>query len=129
MVQRHIMAAATGHRDLLLPPEWHIGAEFRLTAGVHRRPDGTLRANTRGFVHGMYSGPPDGTQHRPIPRIQVWFDVTAVHRITGIYFDAKWTAVQFCSAPDRRPWEKVWTNVRREQEWWAESGNPVDRFN
>ena len=50
MVQFHIMAAATGHRDLILPPEWHIGAEFRLTAWVHRRPDGTLRANTRSFV-------------------------------------------------------------------------------
>ena len=43
---------------------------------------------------------------------QVWFDVTAEHRITGIYFDQEWTAVQFCPAPRRYPDVKVWTNVR-----------------
>ena len=94
------------HRDLILPPDWSPGAEFRLTAGVHRCHDGTLRANTRGFVHRMYAGPPDGTPHWPIPRIQMWFDATAVHRITGIFINEEWTAVQFCREPNR-PWRKV----------------------
>ena len=114
---------ATVHRDRILPPDWSPGAEFRLTAGVHRCHDGTLRANTRGFVHRIYAGPPDGTHRRPIPRIQVWFDVTAVHRITGICFDQEWTAMQFHPHPDLRPWVKVWTNVRHRNAWWAEIVN------
>ena len=50
---------ADAHLDLLLPPGWIPGAYFRLTAGVRRRRDGSLRANTRGFVHRIYDGPPD----------------------------------------------------------------------
>ena len=113
---------ADAHRDLLLPRGWNIGAEFRLTAGVRRR-HGTLRANTHGFVHRIYAGPPCGP-HRlhPLREFQVWFDATAVHRITGFYVDQEWTALQFCPAPDR-PWEKVWTNVRRRKHWWAEIVN------
>ena len=119
---------ADAHLDLLLPPGWIPGAYFRLTAGVRRRHDGALRANTtHGFVHRIYDGPPDGSHRHHLRSTQVWFDATAAHRITGIYFDQEWTAVQFCPASDRRPWEKVWTNVRRGNQWWAEINN--DRFN
>ena len=37
---------ADAHLDLLLPPGWIPGAYFRLTAGVRRRRDGSLRANS-----------------------------------------------------------------------------------
>ena len=119
---------ADAHRDLLLPPEWHIGAEFRLTAGVRRRHDGTLRANTHGFVHRIYDGPPYGSHRLLLRRNQVRFDATAVHRITGIFSNEEWTAVQFCPYPDR-PWTQVWTNVWHWDYWWAELVNPLDRFN
>ena len=118
---------ADAHLDLLLPPGWIPGAYFRLTAGVHRRRDGSLRANTRGFVHRIYDGPPDGSCRPHFRRSQVWFDVTAEHRITGIYFDQEWTAVQFCPAPRRHPDVKLWTNVRHRNHWWAEIVN--DRAN
>ena len=114
---------ADAHLDLLLPPGWIPGAYFRLTAGVRRRRDGSLRANTGGFVHRVYDGPPDGTHRLHLRRSQVWFDATAEHRITGIYFDKTWTAVQFCPDPDRRPWEKVWTNVRKRNDWVADIVN------
>ncbi len=115
---------ADAHLDLMLPPGWIPGSYFRLTAGVRPRRDGSLRANTRGFVHRVYDGPPDGTRRLHLRRS---FDATAEHRITGIYFDQEWTAVQFCPAPVRRPWEKVWTNVRHRNDWWAEIVN--DRAN
>ena len=118
---------ADAHRDLLLPPGWIPGARFRLTEGVRRCDDGALRANTNGFVHRIYHGPPDGSPRRHLQIDEVWFDATAKHRITGIYFDKEWTAVQFCPAPDRRPLEKVWTNVRHRNHWWAEIVN--DRAN
>ena len=118
---------ADAHRDLLLPPGWIPGARFRLTEGVRRCDDGALRANTHGFVHRIYDGPPDGSHRLHLRRTQVWFDATAEHRITGIYFDQEWTAVQFCPAPVRRPWVKVWTNVRHRNDWWAEIVN--DRVN
>ena len=114
---------ADAHLDLLLPPGWIPGAYFRLTAGVRRHRDGSLRANTRGFVHRIYAGPPDGTCRRHLRKS---FDATAEHCITGIFFGQEWTAVQFCPAPGR-PWEKVWTNVRHGNDWWAEIVN--DRAN
>ena len=120
VVQFHIMADA--HRDFLLPPGWIPGAYFRLTRGVHRR-DGTLRSNTRGFVHRIYDGHPGRPARAALQKKDVWFDVTAQHCITGIYFDKKWTAVQFCPDPDRRPLEKVWTNVRKRNDWWADIVN------
>ena len=72
---------ATVHRDYVLPPDWSPGAEFRLTAGVHRCPDGTMRANTWGFVHRICRDPPEGNPHQPVPQADIWWDVTAVHRI------------------------------------------------
>ncbi len=101
------------HRDALIPPEWQIGAWFRFTRGVHQHRDGTLRANTRCFVHRIYSGPPDGTRRRPLGRDQVMFDATESHCVTAVCFDAEWTAVQFHPDPHTRPWDQmVWATVR-----------------
>ena len=123
---------ATVHRDLIFPPGWLPGAEFRLTASeVRVRRDGTLRdsGGQRDFVHRFYEGAPDGTSARlPIPQTELRIDVTAVHRITATHVDAKWTAVQFCPAPDQCPWQKVWANVRCWNSWWAELVNPLDTF-
>ena len=114
---------ADAHRDFLLPPGWIPGAMFRLTEGVCRCEDGALRVNPHGFVHRIYDGPPGRPAHRALMKKEVWFDVTAEHCITGIYFDTTWTAVQFCPDPDRRPWEKVWTNVRKRNDWLADIVN------
>ncbi len=118
---------ADAHRDFLLPPGWIPGAMIRLTEGVRRCEDGALRVNPHGFVHRINDGPSDGTHRRHLRRTDVWFDATAEHRITGIYCDREWTAVQFCPAPGRRPYVKVWTNVGHRNHWWAEIVN--DRAN
>ena len=100
---------------------------FRLTEGVRRCEDGALRVNPHGFVHRIYDGPPDDDGSDRTEITDVWFHATAAHRITGIYFDREWTAVQFCPAQGRRPYVKVWTNVRHRNHWWAEIVN--DRAN
>ena len=111
-------------RDAMMHLGWLPGAEFRLTQGVHRSRDGTLWSNTWGFVHRFYFDPPDDNPHQPIPQADIWWDVAAVHRITGIFITEEWTTVQFCPQPDDYPNVKVWTNVRHWYRWWAAIVNP-----
>ena len=120
LVQLQIMAVAM--RDALMPLEWLPRAEFRLTKGVRwsRAHGKRRRANIHGFVHRFYLDPPDGNPHNPILQDDVWWDVTAVHRITGIFISEEWTSVQFCPQPVDYPNVKVWTNVRHWYTWWAE---------
>ena len=94
-------------RDAMMPLGWLPGAEFRL-------------ANICGFVRRFYRELFDGNPHEPIPQADIWWDVTAVHRITGIFITEEWTTVQFCPQPTDYPNVKVWTNVRKQYLWWAE---------
>ena len=57
-------------------------------------------------------------------RPSFWWDVTAAHRVTGIFITEEWTTVQFCPQPDDYPNVKVWTNVRHWYRWWAAIVNP-----
>ncbi len=89
-------------RDAMMPLGWLPGAEFRL-------------ANISGDVHPFYTELFDGNPHKPIPQDVIWWDVTAVHRITGIFITEDWTTVQFCPWPTGWPNSTVWVRVRHRQ--------------
>ena len=93
--------------DLLHPPGWNIGVEFRFTAN----PDGT-----RGrLAHRVYDGPPDGHRRRHTPPTDLDVDFTQNFTIVAIFVSRKWLAVQFAVRE-----RLVWTNDRKHAAWWAE---------
>ena len=91
-----------------MPPDWKIGAKFRCTAN----PDGS-----RGrFAHRIYKHPPHGGHRaRHILAADLYCDFTKTYTIKAIFVSQQWLAVQF-EVDDTL----VWTNVRKNNEWWAE---------
>ena len=102
---------AAEQRDAMLPLGWVPGAEFRL-------------ANIDGGDHLFYMEPFEGLPHMPIPQRNIVWEVTAVHRITGIFITDDWTTVQFCPRPTDYPKSRVWVRVRHLQTWFAEIIKP-----
>ena len=66
------------------------------------------------FQHKIYWRPPDGEHARSIHWTFVNCDFTQDYEIDAIFCSRKWLAVRFTVDGN-----KVWTNVRKYNAWWA----------
>jgi len=99
----------------MFKPGWHIGAHFR----CHCK---------RGLHHRVYEGPPDGTPRVRLGPEEITIDFTKAYRIKALFCNETFSAVQFKVLKTSRNGSvshmKVWTNVRRGGDWWADIVHP-----
>ena len=92
-------------------PGWCIGAWFRCLI-------------RRGLHHCVYEGPPDGTPRVRLSSEEVLVDFNRPYRIKALFCNSTFSAVQFkvmkTYSDGTTSSMKVWTNVRRDNDWWAE---------
>jgi hypothetical protein len=95
----------------MFKPGWHIGAYFR----CHKK---------RGFHHRIYEGPPDGTERVRLGPNEIEVDFSRAFRVRALFCNETYSAVQFKvknTLPDGSIKSlKVWTNIRKGGEWWAD---------
>jgi TfoX/Sxy family transcriptional regulator of competence genes len=95
----------------MFKPGWHIGAYFR----CHKK---------RGFHHRIYEGPPDGTERVRLGPNEIEVDFSRAFRVRALFCNETYSAVQFKvknTLPDGSIRSlKVWTNIRKGGEWWAD---------
>jgi hypothetical protein len=99
----------------MFKPGWHIGAYFR----CHQK---------RGFHHRVYEGPPDGTERVRLGPNEIEVDFSRAFRVRALFCNETYSAVQFKvqkTLPDGSIRSlKVWTNIRKGGEWWADVVHP-----
>ena len=92
-------------------PGWCIGAWFRCL-------------NRRGLHHRVYEGPPDCTPRVRLGPEEILIDFTRPYCIKALFCNSMFSAVQFKAlktfSDGTTSTLKVWTNVRRGSDWWAE---------
>ena len=92
-------------------PGWSVGAWFRCL-------------NRRGLHHRVYEGPPDGTPRVRLGPDEVLVDFTRPYRVKALFCNSTFSAVQFKVTKSHSDGTtsslRVWTNVRRDNDWWAE---------
>jgi hypothetical protein len=95
----------------MFKPGWHIGAYFR----CHKK---------RGFHHRVYEGPPDGTERVRLGPNEITIDFSRAFQVKALFCNETYSAVQFRvkhTLPDgSTKSQKVWTNIRKGGDWWAE---------
>jgi len=95
----------------MFKPGWHIGAYFR----CHKK---------RGFHHRVYEGPPDGTERVRLGPNEIEIDFSRAFQVRALFCNETYSAVQFKvkhTLPDGSiRSQKVWTNIRKGGEWWAD---------
>ena len=95
----------------MFKPGWHIGAYFRCIT-------------RRGLHHRVYEGPPDGTPRVRLGPKEITIDFSKAYCIKALFCNNTYSAVQFkarktfSDGTTSNP--RVWTNVRRGNDWWAE---------
>ena len=99
----------------MFKPGWHVGAYFR----CHNR---------RGLHHRVYEGPPEGTPRVRLGPEEITIDFTKAYRIKALFCNETFSAVQFKVLKTSRNGSvshmKVWTNVRRGGDRWADIVHP-----
>ena len=92
-------------------PGWCIGASFKCII-------------RRGLHHRVYEGPPDGTPRVRLGPKQFLVDFARPYRIKALFCNTTFSAVQFkvmkTHSDGTSSSMKVWTNIRRDNDWWAE---------
>jgi len=72
----------------------------------------------------VYEGPPDGTPRVRLGPEEVLVDFNKPYRIKALFCNSTFSAVQFKVPKTHSDGStsnlKVWTNVRRDNDWWAE---------
>ena len=77
-----------------------------------------------GHHHRIYKGPPDGTPHVRLGPDEVPIYFSKPYRIKAMFANETFSSVQF-EVPQTHSdgstlYIKVWANIRRQGDWWAE---------
>ena len=82
----------------------------------------------RGFHHRVYEGPPDGTERVRLGPEEIIVDFSKAFRVRALFCNETFSAVQFKVQKTLEDGSirslRVWTNIRRGGEWWADIVHP-----